>query len=251
VNRVQLPLALRAFVIATCVATTAFAQSTNAPPNSSLGSTHDGAINGGGAELPVSGPGYTWQTNRDNPGARFSTPRMIAALRRAAQSVAQLAPSSVVLVFDLSLQGGGAIPGHDSHTSGRDVDVGYYARDGHDAPLNLTEPVRFDASGEGADPVSGAPLRFDAGRTWAFMAAVLSDGNVTVQHIFIAPPLRALVLAAGRAAHAERALVTRAATLLHPPGNPRSAPHDDHFHIRIVCTRVEAGFGCHDGGGGV
>jgi len=43
----------------------------------------------------------------------------------------------------------------------------------------------------GADPVSGAPLRFDAGRTWAFMVAVLSEGDITAQHIFIAAPLRA------------------------------------------------------------
>ena len=41
-------------------------------------------------------------------------------------------------------------------------------------------------------------------------------------------------------------LVEYARTLMRQPGD--SAPHDDHFHVRVYCTRSDRFHGCRDSG---
>ena len=73
-------------------------------------------------ELPVRGPGFV--RYRPQSTHYFGRPRLVHALESAAASVARLAPGGAPLsIGDLSAKTGGRIPGHDSHRSGRDVDL--------------------------------------------------------------------------------------------------------------------------------
>lgn len=170
-----------------------------------------------------------WLKNAER-GFQFGHPSLILMLQRSAQQIGKQLPGSVLLVGDLSAESGGPIPGHRSHQSGRDVDVGFFVLDKHGKSRRLNRFVRFDGEGKARD---GSGLVFDEYRNWLLVQLWLKDHRASITHVFVSTPLRARLLAFAKARPLFRKYYNQAAVLLKQPTN--AAAHDDHFHVRIAC----------------
>ena len=146
-------------------------------------------------------------------------------------------------VGDLSAREGGAVGQHRSHQSGRDVDVAFFARTesahGRSHPAVLEDYVVFDRDGRSVD----GTLRFDTARNWYLVQSLLTDPRGHVERIFVSTVLRALLLRHAHETHAPAAVIDLAARTLVQPA--RVSPHDNHFHVRIVCPASD--HRCHTG----
>ncbi len=161
---------------------------------------------------------------------RWGLPQLVGMVNRAGRAVRRQYPDAVLSVGHLSRKGGGEIDHHASHESGRDVDIGFYVRNGAGKPVLESRFIAFAADGA-APSMPGA--HFDDARNWALVTALVSDPSARVTHVFVAAPLRARLLAHADRVAAPQALRARAAELM---AQPRGAlPHDDHFHVRIGC----------------
>lgn len=171
-----------------------------------------------------------------SPQARWALPHLVGMITRSAERVAAAHPDTAKLaVGDLSARKGGPLPGHASHRSGRDADVGFYYLDesGHSQRPARFLPVRWD--GRTAD----RELRFDTARNWSMVQAWLRDPVARPQHIFVADWLRRRLLDHARREGVRLRTIHRAAIVLKQPS---SGPvHDDHFHVRIDCPRDQRG----------
>jgi hypothetical protein len=88
-----------------------------------LGRHEDGAGQLDGAEHLDDGDGIHVR----RPQRAYGEPHVVEYLRRAVAEVRALYPDVPTLAIgDLSSEHGGELPGHVSHRSGRDVDVGFY-----------------------------------------------------------------------------------------------------------------------------
>jgi penicillin-insensitive murein endopeptidase len=224
--------------------------------SASIGATGDGTVRGP-VELPVEGDGYTvparWRPRHSN----YGTDELVGLVVRAARAVDRALPGGTAAIGDLSRRAGGASVEHKSHQSGRDVDVFFYATDAAGRAVAPGEAmIRYGAVGQAlrwspahgfAAPAAPVPAyRFDDARNWAFVRALLTDGDAEVQWIFIQHDLGALLLQAATAAGEDPALVARAAFILHEPTD--SEPHDDHMHVRLYCDPSDRRLGCADRG---
>lgn len=174
----------------------------------------------------------------------WATPRLIGALERAGREVQKAVPDSPALgVGNLGRARGGSLspysPYSHSHQAGRDGDLAFYALDAR-GPVALEDLERFDAALGSKD----GKLRFDVVRNWALVAALLSDESIELRWIFVSDSLRDAVLAQARKSKASPVLIAAAAKVLHQPSD--APAHDDHFHVRIRCTRDERADGCVD-----
>lgn len=210
------------------------------PPHYSVGTAQRGRLAGGGEELPLRGDGYHFETNRGNPRAHYGTPALVGALERASAEVARAHPGSDLAIHDLAFQNGGAIRGHGSHRSGRDVDVAYYALEPDGAPMNPTRSIWFLSHGRARGVEAATAPRIDRARTWLWLRTLLTDDAIEVQYVFMAPALQRLILAhAGDDPTSEVA-----ARVVRTPRGRRVDPHADHFHVRIHCSSADLEHGC-------
>lgn len=217
--------------------------------STSKGSPNEGSLEGG-VPLPLSGPGYRF-TPRKKPERRHGTVELVAALVRAAVAVHEQQPKSeppAILTFgDIGMPQGGEIAGHGSHRAGRDADVMFYLQREDGTPFE-GKAIPLDPEGRGtdygdlADPSDDIPVRIDLPRTWAFVAALLADESVQIQQIYIVEHLRAMLLAQGKQAKADPAILARFGDVTCQP----RFPHDDHMHIRVFCTAQDIAGGCND-----
>lgn len=166
----------------------------------------------------------------------YGHPSLVLMLQRSARQMAKSAPGSILLVGDLSSEHGGPIPGHRSHQSGRDVDVGFFVTGPDGKPRTLEEFVAFDGDGRARD---GSGLLFDDYRNWLLIQLWLKDHRARIRNVFVSAPLRQRLLAFARARPAFRKYHDRAAQLLAQPQNAHA--HDDHFHVRIACPKDQEG----------
>ena len=219
--------------------------------STSIGPPTSGRLEGGVA-LPLRAPGLLFNPSKD-PGSRFGTVELVQGLVRAAAAVERAQPGAPVTVGDLAREGGGDIPGHASHRTGRDVDVLFYLRregeeDEDGEPFVPAKAIPLDPEGRGtdygdlADPADDVPVRIDVERTWAFVAALLADEHAEVQRILIVEHLRERLLEEARRAETAPAVVQRFAEITCQP----RFPHDDHMHIRVFCSAEDLGAGCQD-----
>ncbi len=231
--------ALLALVATGCVGT----PSPLAPAfQGSVGLPHQGTLTGGAA-LPDRGVGFE-RLRRD--ATRWGNPRLVATIEHAARTVQERWPGSPPLVVgDLSDRWGGQIPRHRSHRTGRDVDILFYALSADGRPQKTSGFVRFGADGLGKAEGSSRWARFDVARQWELVKALVEAPQAHVQWIFCARWLEALIVEWALAKGEDPELVWHAEVVLKQPGD--SAPHDDHFHVRLACTPEEAVAGCEGG----
>ena len=196
-------------------------------------------------ELPVRGPGFV--RYRPQSTHYFGRPRLVRALQDAAARVSELAPGGAPLsIGDLSAKTGGRIPGHDSHRSGRDVDLLFLVTTPAGAPVRSPGFVRFEGDGLARVPDSPDYVRLDIGRQWLLLRSLLTSPEIGVQFMFVCHEIEALLIDHARALGEPDALIWQAETVMLEPSD--SLRHDDHVHLRIACSPEEAIAGCSGGG---
>lgn len=207
-----------------------------------MGGTSSGWLHRG-ATLPDRAPSL--ERARPGEATRAGVPHLVRALERAAGEVERSFPGARPLrVGDLSSPFGGRHSRHRSHRSGRDVDILYYLTGPTGVPVEPRGRVAFSRFGLAPDPETGQVVAFDDARNWHFVRALLSDPEIAVQWVFCSRGVKTRLLRHGLAVERDRALLARAAYVLAQPAN--AAPHDDHFHVRVLCSVQERALGCRD-----
>ena len=211
--------------------------------STSIGSPGAGEVRGA-VPLPKQGPGFRHNDRRPHE-ARFGTVELVQALIQASAGFAQ---DNAVVINDLGLVNGGPIRQHGSHQSGRDADVLFFSTDRKRKPVPSVG-VPIDPNGHGIDfkdlavRSDDVELRFDAKRTWRFMASLLEVAGEEVQRIFIVEHVRTMLLAEAERVKAPQKIKARFEMVTCQP----ETPHDDHMHIRFFCTAQDIAEGCIDG----
>jgi penicillin-insensitive murein endopeptidase len=190
--------------------------------------------------MPLEGDGWRFIKAVHERETRYGKTTLVRALQRAAQVVRDRYPQATLTLGNIGFSGGGRIPWSVSHTSGRDADIAFYLIDEHGHDHSPSHLVRVNRRGKAT--VDGATLTFDPSRNWVLIESLLTDPELQVQWIFVSRPLRALLLDYGASAGASERVLARAAEILHQPSD--SAPHADHFHVRIYCDRRDVLEGC-------
>lgn len=200
-------------------------------------SSHGLLVNG--VHMPRRGKSFRFYHGGDR---RWGTPEMIGMLKRIAGCVAEEHPGSILEIGDISSKTGGFIGGHRSHRTGRDVDLAFFSTDAKRRVVSASPLVRFDRFGVGVREKHS--IAFDTKRNWKLVEAMLGDTQASVQWIFVSDGLKAKLLQWALDNDRDIELIERAASVLHQPGD--SAPHDDHFHVRIYCPDDDFGAACQD-----
>ncbi|WP_437964812.1 penicillin-insensitive murein endopeptidase [Sorangium sp. So ce260] len=204
-------------------------------PAASVGHPNEGRLEGG-VRLDSSRKDIRVVPAYAHADVRWGLPALVGMIERAARGVARRFPGAVLEVGDLSRQRGGEVHRHNSHESGRDVDLGFYALDGRGKQVHAPHFLRFNARLASTN-MPGA--RFDLPRNWLLVQHLLTDPRAHVSHIFISDPLRHALLAHAKRIGVSRALLVRAQlAMMQPTG---AEPHDDHMHVRISCPRAMRG----------
>jgi penicillin-insensitive murein endopeptidase len=171
----------------------------------------------------------------------------VGALERALASVDEQFPGTAgTRIGDLSSEHGGRHRRHRSHRTGRDADVLFFVTDALGRSIPTSGRLAFSRFGH-AFVESGRRLYFfDDARNWHFVRTLLLDPEAEVQWIFVSRGLKTRLLEYALAHETDPDALVRAAYVLQQPTN--AAPHDDHFHVRVYCTREERASGCRDMG---
>lgn len=165
------------------------------------------------------------------PGdARWGVRELVEAIDRAGREVRKRFPDAILGVGHLSRKDGGEIERHHSHESGRDADIAFYLTDVAGRPVARDRFMMILPNGIAA---ADSHIRFDDGRNWALLTALLDDPHARVTHVFVVSHLRTRLLAYAARVGAKAAIRARAAEVMMQPHN--ALPHDDHFHIRVAC----------------
>ena len=197
-------------------------------PGKSVGSPTDGHLLGG-AHL-TDAPYLRIYPVYAGADVRWGVEPLVGLIDRSAKNVRKQFPDAILSVGHLSKAGGGELDRHASHESGRDADIGFYAKNVSGKPILSDHMVAF--VGDGTAP-SWPGAHFDDARNWALVASIVGDVHARVTHIFVATPIRERLLAYAAKIGASPAIRTKAAEVLAQPHG--ALPHDDHFHVRIAC----------------
>ena len=210
----------------------------------SVGLPHQGVLTDA-SELPDAGPGF--ERLRQSSPHYWGVSRLVAAIEKAASHVASAAPGGAPLaVGDLSSQNGGKIPNHASHRTGRDVDLLYFFTNLYGYSVKSPGFVNIGSDGLAMDTTGQRFVRLDVDRQWLLTRALLTDSQIDLLWMFVSRDVEALLVQHARALGEPSEVVWRAEQVLHQPRD--SAPHDDHMHVRIACTKAETLAGCEGGG---
>jgi penicillin-insensitive murein endopeptidase len=209
----------------------------------SVGVPHNGVLTDS-AELARQGAGF--RRFRAASPVYFGLPRLVRAIERAAASVdAQFPGGPPLVVGDLSARSGGRIPRHNSHRSGRDVDLLFYVTSPSGIPFENPGFFPLEADGLVRFP-DGRYGLLDLPRQWHLVRALLLDPEIDVQFLFMSGSLEARIIDYALAKEDDLELLWHAQTVMLQPGD--SLPHEDHVHMRIACRPSEAAEGCEGGG---
>ena len=191
-------------------------------------------------ELRPDGAAHAILPRQRARGLRYGTDAMVELIEDAAMRVAARHPGATLQVGNIGRHGGGDIPYSVSHNSGRDADLGFYARDPFGEPALLPDLTSFTDSGVSRG--YGGYYRFDVPRNWALIEALIESPVAEIQYLFISNGLKRLLLEHARASGASARTIQRAESLLRQPG--REIPHDDHLHVRLFCSSDDLSRGC-------
>ncbi|HEY6724568.1 MAG TPA: penicillin-insensitive murein endopeptidase [Polyangiaceae bacterium] len=208
----------------------------------SIGMPHSG-VQTEAIELPQRGDGFV--RFRPHSPTYWGNPRLVGAIQDVGRTMLQKSPETAPLVVgDLSGRYGGKIPRHNSHRTGRDVDLLFYMTTPAGAPIRT--PGFVPVGNDGLAEIGTEYLRFDVERNWLLLRELLTSHMIEVQWLFISRDLEAMLIDYALARETDLDLVWQAETVMLQPGD--SAPHDDHVHLRIACRPDEAVYGCEGGG---
>jgi penicillin-insensitive murein DD-endopeptidase len=208
----------------------------------SWGRPHDGVILDP-VRLPDSGDGYLTREKWRSRGNRYGTDEMIDLLTGVARR-AVVKNGVRVVIADIAAKGGGpAYAWHRSHQTGRDVDLLFFYKDAAGKPIEADTMRYFDNDLKAKD-TSGYTI--DVPRTWQFVRELLTAREATVQWIFLYQALVDRLIAHAVATNEPEAIIAKARIALRQP--QKSAPHDDHMHVRVFCPVNDRAYGCVDNG---
>ena len=208
------------------------------PPGSvSMGGTSSGRLIRA-ASVPLKGPHYGFFPHIAGRGMTYGTDEMIGFVQRVAGRVAADHPGTQLRLGNISLRQGGRSQWHASHQVGRDVDIAFFVTDESGHPVVLDDFVKFNRHGLSRD----GQLRFDVGRNLSLTLALLADQDAPAQWVFVARWLEKLLLDHAENEGVDPELRRRLAEMLRQPGD--SAPHDDHYHVRLYCSPQDRKYGC-------
>jgi penicillin-insensitive murein endopeptidase len=210
----------------------------------SVGLPHHG-VQTGSIELPERGPGFV--RYRRAGSFYWAQPALIRAIEAASKRVEEQLPGGAPLVVgDLSAELGGKIPRHNSHRTGRDVDLLWYVQTPDGASIQNPAFVQLGPDGLGRLPDRQRFVRLDVPRQWLLVKALLWSDEVEVQWMFCSSDVEALLVDYALARGEPAEVVFRAQNVLMEPGD--SLPHDDHIHLRTACRPDDTVRGCEGGG---
>ena len=209
----------------------------------SVGRTNHGYLLAG-VRLPDNGEGFTTREVWARRGNRYGTDEMVDLITGVARRMHARFPDVRLVVADLSENGGGAArQWHASHQSGRDADLLYYMRDASGQPFEPDAMHKFNRHGVARD---GSGLRIDVPRMWLMVKELVNAPEANVQYIFMYEPIAEMLLDHARKIGEPADVILRARMALLQPGD--SAPHNDHFHVRIYCSDADLAYGCVNAG---
>ena len=179
--------------------------------------------------LPLAGPGFEILGSFVARDFRWGTEELIALVEHVGARLAK--DKRTLFVDNLSAQMGGPISHSVSHQSGRDVDLAFCYMDDQGRPATPPEFMNVDAAGE----VKHLSLRLDEACTWSIIEALLTWPVADVQHVFVAPYVKQLLMAHAEASGVSPEMRKRAALLM--SRGTRAERHGDHLHVRIPCPQ--------------
>jgi len=201
--------------------------------------THGRLVNG--AEL-VESDALRILPKQKERDLRYGTAPLVALLTHASRALGEKTRSTL-WIGNLGRKEGGDIEWSVSHNAGRDADVAFCYRDpATGKPVDPPDLVRLGKDGLSAD----RKLAFDPARTWLVVRAMLEFEGASLQYLFISDGLKKKLLEHAKAIKEPVLLVERAAEVLRQPGG--AAAHDDHLHVRVYCSALDASGGCRDMG---
>jgi penicillin-insensitive murein endopeptidase len=193
----------------------------------------------GGSVLALPGRTYDILPRQSARGLMYGTEELVGLLTRVAD-VLHARHGTLLWLGNIGRRGGGDIQYSVSHNSGRDADIAFCYMDAVGDPVVPPDLVALDDGG--VSPGHDGRYRFDAARTWTVVEALLTDEEAQVQYLFIANSLKRLLLQHARRSGARRSLLARADLVMGQPG--LAAPHNDHLHLRLYCSRDDVEGGC-------
>jgi murein endopeptidase len=196
-----------------------------------------------GRRLEFEEPNLRVMPEHRTRGTNYGTDELVATIAHAAAAVAEAAPGALLSVGNLSKGGGGDIPWSISHNSGRDADLGFYMIDDHGQPVLLPSLLPLTPP-DGSVELEGRVVRFDVARNWLLVKDLLTRPDGRVQYVFCARFLiRRMLEHAAALGEDARWLKSLDPVLRQPKG---TASHNDHFHVRVMCSPDDAADGCRD-----
>lgn len=155
-----------------------------------------------------------------HPALSWGTAKTIRLLQRTISRYRGRAGGPKVRVGDISKRGGGKLPPHKSHRTGKDVDIGYVIK-------GAPEGRRF---------IRATRANLDVRRTWQLVNAVLQTGQV--RYIFMDYPIQQWLYEHAKGRGVGQGTLDE--LFQYPRGKRRAAGvirqepgHDDHFHVRF------------------
>ncbi len=193
--------------------------------------------------LPLPGKTYDILPRQRERGLNYGTDEMIDLLVHASGVLWRLHGRRLWL-GNIGRRGGGDIPWSVSHNTGRDADIAFCYTNPQGHPVDPPDLLQVDKNGRSTS--HNGYYRFDPARTWTLVRALLTVNKAQIQYLFIASPLKKMLLDHARKKGEPGHLVARADKILVQPSH--ASPHDDHLHLRIFCSLKDVLGGCVNGG---
>lgn len=207
--------------------------------STSIGSTSWGKLHRA-RRLPLRGRHHRFFAHIKDRATFYGTQELARLIREVARRVAREFRGSVLRLGNAGFRSGTKIPWSISHQSGRDIDLAIFALDKKGRSAKLTDFVKFNRTGR----AQGGKLRFDVKRNLSLVRALVMNRTATVQWIFIYRPLKNILLAHAEKTGVAKEVIERLRAVLRQPSD--SAPHRDHFHVRLYCSAQDRLHGCLD-----
>ena len=193
--------------------------------------------------LPRAGEGYWIPPRWAARGLNFGTDEIVRLIAYAGRQVSREYPGSRIGVADISPERGGPSRWHSTHQSGLDVDLLFFELDSSGRPASSDAMLHYRGDGVAR---SATGRNFDVERNWFLVKSLIQNPIARLQFIFIYDPLKQMLLDYAMAIGEPPDIVEEASYLLHQPSD--SASHDDHFHVRLYCSKADRDLGCRDRG---